>query len=293
MTKLLWDKYQSEKEILITFANTGCEDNRTLDFVHECASRFEWPVTWLETEITSELGVGPSFRVVNYETAMRPEDMHSLNHPFHAVIKKYGIFNSVAKSCTDKLKIVPMEKYIKSVGWKKGVKLDHQTAIGIRSDEMDRVSVKAEKYGLVYPLVDWGYTKRDVAQEIKKWGFDLQIPGDHFGNCTWCWKKTHRKHMTLALQDPSVFDFPRLMEDKYKHHKPDSKASVDGVRKFFRKYKSTEDIISEAQTTDFVLYEDDPWEHGKEAKYLWDEDLDVGSSCGESCEIGADDIDDD
>lgn len=143
------------------------------------------------------------------------------------------------------------------------------------------------KYGIIYPMIEWGMTKRDVAIEMKSWPFDLDIPGDHFGNCTWCWKKTDRKLYTLAIEDPSVFDVPKRLEEKYGHI--DALAGrkccdQNGRAQFFRKHRSAEDIIREASETQFEPYSDDPHEHA----YDFDESLDVGGACGESCEAWAD-----
>ena len=55
-------------------------------------------------------------------------------------------------------------------------------------------------------------------------------------------------------------------------------------RVFFRGNRSAQDILQLSQTTDFEPYEDDKYENPE----LFDGWWDVGSGCGESCEIGAD-----
>ena len=154
---------------------------------------------------------------------------------------------------------------------------------------MDRVNFN-NKRKLVYPLVDAGWTKEDVKTECASWPFDLDLKGEHYGNCVWCWKKSLRKLMTLAQEDESVFDFPKRMEDKYGHilsenHKM---AGSQNGRFIFRNHLKTEDIIELSKTMDFEPYEDiDQMQMFSEASY--DVFLDTGSACGESCEIGADD----
>jgi hypothetical protein len=176
-----------------------------------------------------------------------------------------------------------MKSYLQSRGFKFGKYKDHDTAIGIRADEMDRVDPNFEKNRFIYPLVDRGITKRDVAIAIKSWEFDLGIKGDHFGNCRWCWKKSMRKLMTVMTECPNAFHFPELMEHIYGTTKANLKAGHNGRRYFFRNHMSVEDIRQMA-SKGFRPYTDDPHQHA----YDFDPDLDTGSSCGESCEIGAD-----
>lgn len=278
MTKKLWDAYQDTRDILITFANTGCEHEATLDFVHRCEVEFGWPVVWLEAVVNPEKGKGVRHRVVDYKTASRNGE------PFKAAIAKYGIFNKVSPNCTERLKVEVMNSFLTDYGFLRGKKLNYKTAIGIRADEADRVSLPAvEKYGAIYPLVDLNFSKRDVGLEIATWGFDLQIPGDHFGNCVWCWKKSLRKLMTVARQDPAAFDFPREMEET--HGKDDINKNRNGGREaahFFREHMSTDELTEMATKRRFREYTDDAYEHG------WERELDLGGSCGDSCEIGAD-----
>jgi hypothetical protein len=282
MTKLVHEKYANTHDISVVFANTGGEHPATLDFVDECDRKFGWGVVWVEAVINEAHGDGIGFNVVNYETAARNWE------PFEAAVKKYGIFNQVAKSCTTKLKEIPMTRYRESIGMLRGKNLNYDTAIGIRCDEIDRMAGKEvrERERLIYPLVSAGFTKRDVAIEIKGWGFDLGIPGDHFGNCLTCYKKSNRKLMTVAKQSPESFDFFERMEREQETHKagPEYKCARDGVRRWFRGWKTVADIKADA-AGDFREYVDDPFEHAHD----WSEveplnDLDIGGSCGDSCE---------
>ncbi|MCJ8334813.1 MAG: phosphoadenosine phosphosulfate reductase family protein [Epibacterium sp.] len=289
MTHILWEQYKkgelSYDHIEITFANTGCEHHATLDFVRACEFEFGWPVVWIEAVVGTK-GVGIRHSITDYENADRE------GRVFESYIQKYGIPNRNKPQCTARLKEEAMESYLRTKGYKfsRTHGYGHDTAIGIRADEMDRMSANREKRRFIYPLVDAGMNKRDVAMYIKKhFPFDLQIKGDHYGNCVWCWKKSNRKLYTLALEDPSVFDFPARMEEKYKKHKSKNEF---GVSCFFRGRKTAEDIKREAldqefNNPDWSRYEDDPWDHGKQAG-LFDDRLDVGGACGDSCEIGAD-----
>lgn len=276
MTKLIHDRLFDKFDIKVVFANTGCEDEKTLEFVERCDNNFGWGVAWVEAVVTHGARIGIRHKLVDFHSASRNGE------PFEQVIKKYGIFNMSNPSCTGRLKTEAMQSYMKSIGFNFGRKLDHLTAIGFRADEADRKSENADNFGYIYPLIKWGYTKRDVAKEIKTWSFDLEIKGDHHGNCKWCWKKSDRKLYTLALEDVSVFDFPEKMEKKYGDKKPKMKnLSPDGRAYFFRGHRSSNDIKLEASNKKFIPYTDDPYLHA----YDFDPSLDLGGSCGDSCEI--------
>lgn len=138
---------------------------------------------------------------------------------------------------------------------------------------------------MIYPLIDAKITKEDVHTFWAAQPFDLMLKGDHYGNCTFCYKKTDRKLFTLMLESPEVFDFPRRMEALYSRHRLDTKAAKDGRRVFFRQYRSCDDIEREAKEREangtLVPYRD---------KYPtpFDRELDLGGGCGESCEVYTD-----
>jgi len=280
MLLLCLKKYDATHDIVITFANTGCEHHKTLDFVHKCDQLIGGRVVWLEAIVSPEDGVGIRHEIVNYETASRNGE------PFESAIKKYGIFNQTTPACTSRLKAEVMEHYLKQVdGWQRGVNINYDTAIGIRADELDRVPTKEvrERNRFVYPLVDEGVTRTQVLDFWSKQPFDLELPDDHYGNCVWCWKKTDRKLYTLAIEQPDVFDFPEKMEKLYGTHKADRASGHNGRRYFFRKHRSVADIKREAHAKNFrpyrSAYQMSIWDGD------WDSDLDIGGSCGDSCEI--------
>ena len=271
-------RWGDSREIVICFANTGKEEEETLRFVDAVDRNFCQPrgrkVHWLECVIR-EGRQGPAAKEVDFKTANRT------GQPFEDAIAKYSIFNAGNKGCTRTLKDDPIHWWLKNVhGWEKG---SYETAIGIRSDEIDRVSVNAKKRRFIYPLADWGFRKRDVSQYMERFEWDLKLPGDHWGNCDACWKKSLRKLMTRAKEDPSVFTWWGRMERKY-GMLGNGKTSPEEPRTFYREHRSAQDIISLSQTEDFEPYEDDKYDDPE----LFDKWWDVGSSCGETCEIGAD-----
>lgn len=274
MTKLVVDRYSSTHDILITFANTGCEHEETLYFVNMCDEHFGWNVVWLESWFNLERGKGVVARVVDYAGASRNGE------PFEWYIRKNGLPNPMNPRCTDRLKEHAMDHYThKQVGWARG---SYHTAIGIRADEMDRVNPRYKELKFVYPLVDAGFTKDDVLTELASWPFDLALKSEAYGNCTWCWKKSHRKLLTLAKDSPEVFNFPLRMEEKYGFHRLGE--GEDGPRAIFRQHKTARMILDEAALGGFRPYRD----ADARQMSLFEPDMDFQLGCGESCEVGHD-----
>jgi hypothetical protein len=179
--------------------------------------------------------------------------------------EKYGMPGQGYPHCTRELKLNPFKSYLKSIGWK-----DYKTAIGIRADEIDRMTSDAS---IIYPLITGRWDKERVNQEMKNWPFDLEIPNDAHGNCVWCWKKSFRKLYTLAESNPEYFNFPRKLENNY------NRINEKGEnRRLFRGGKTVDDIFSELNSSDFERYKDDT--ESPQITFL-----DLGGGCGDSCEI--------
>lgn len=279
------DRYD---EMAVVFANTGEENEQTLLFVALCAYHWDIPVTWVEAVIHHGERKNPTARIVDYASASR------LGEPFEEMIQKYGIPNTKFKHCTRTLKLRPMEDYIRNhLGWEAG---SYDTAIGIRTDEVDRISSKAKEHRIVYPLVDAKpMRKSDINTFWAAMPFRLGLKG-YEGNCKWCWKKSLRKHVTLMGEHPEHFDFPERMERIYGGvgaeflHDPATRRSPlpEGYRRtFFREGKTVQDIRNERATRiasgtfkpaddDAIVYSD------------FDPTLDIGGGCEESCEVFAD-----
>lgn len=272
-------------EIAVVFANTGEEREETLGFVHKCDQHFGFGVVWVEAVIHHNQRKAPTARVVTFDTATR---MNAEMGPFEQHIRKHGIPNAKFKDCTRNLKQVPIEAYLRDeLGWGR----DYDLAIGIRNDEIDRVSPRAAERRIVYPLVsDFPMSKPQVNDWWRQQPFRLNLRG-YQGNCAWCWKKSMRKHITLIREDPSLYDFPRRMEALYPHVGPEfrkqphemSSPLAPGYRRaFFRGGKLVSEIEAEsvARGENFVPSQDDHLDYE-------DFDLDVGGGCEETCEVFA------
>ena len=258
------DKY----DLIFVFANTGCEHEATYKFVDECDRNMGLNLTWVEAVVNPEHGKGIRHKVVTYDTAARKGE------PFEAFIAKSGVPNAAFNQCSERLKAMPMEDYRKSLGFAG----KHLTAIGIRSDEIDRMSPTAKENGLVYPLCMW--TQVGLAEVRDFWSkqdYDLEIP-EHYGNCCVgipCWKKSDRKLWTIAKHHPEWFDLADRME---REHKQTGSAKMDRV--FFRHHRSTQDILRESRLPFNEFKENMP-----QLQLGMFDPVDIEEDCGSGCEI--------
>lgn len=257
MTKRLVRAFGGRRRnVVITFANTGDEDERTLRFVHEVDQAYDLGVVWLEAVVDPRPGFGSRHKVVTYETASRTAE------PFERVIEKYGLPGPGFLHCTRELKINPIRSYLRSIGWEAGT---YDTAIGIRADEVDRMDAEAKAKGFVYLMVKLGLKKEDVIAAFVGENVQLDLP-EALGNCTGCWKKSLSKHVWLMRNHPHVFDFYRRMEEEHAYS-----GAGDGRRRFFyRKHRTVADIEALSKLPDAVLEATIP-------------DYHIGNACGDAC----------
>jgi PP-loop superfamily ATP-utilizing enzyme len=273
MTKMLLDHFRAnspDTEVKVVFANTGREHEETLRFVERCDKEFGFNVIWLEAVVREGVGVGTVHKVVNFETASRD------GAPFESSIQKYGIPNVTFNNCTRETKLRPMTSYLRSIGWETGTA---SVAVGIRADEVHRISPSSMAQGVWYPCIDAGVTKDDVREWWAQQHFNLNIP-EHYGNCTSCWKKSMRKLLTIAAEAPEEFEWNARMEDQYGDRGARPKGKEGTLRTFFRGNKSTKDILAMSKQ---------PFEPFVDDKFIpYDEEMDEHGSCGDSCEVGVD-----
>jgi len=265
MTKKILDTMTDRYEIKVIFANTGFENEATLQFVHDCDTHFNFNTIWLEGVTIYEANVGMSHKVVTFETAARKGE------PFEDMVKKYGVTNMQAPQCTRNLKRYPIESYLRSIDWKIR---DYDLAIGIRTDEVRRVRDDKSR-SVVYPLVHWFPSdKQDVLDYWEDQAFDLQLL-EHQGNCKTCWKKSFKKLERIYHDTPEHFDFFKRLEETYGTIGAEFQKYDDALpRVFFRGRTSVQQFIEIAeknkedikrQPNQLDLYED--------------------GNCSESCEF--------
>ena len=272
------EKKSHKYDITFAFANTGAEHEKTLEFVNNCDLFFNLKLVWIEAIVNKK---GTTYKIVDFKSASRNGEI------FEDVIKKYGIPNKQFPHCNRELKIQPMNKFMTD----NDISL---RAIGIRSDEFGRATKRLKKEnptwtvpqilkhryeveGYYYPLIEDEPVSRDsILNWWSKMPFDLELK-EHEGNCITCWKKSDRKLWTLAKENKSHFDFFKDMEEKYGDYIPESQPSRTGKQVFFRQYRSSKDIIKEANSKSFEMFK----EKGNYQLDLFNCDIDEDFSCNE------------
>ena len=170
MSKWLIDNKSDEYDFVFVFMNTGQEHENTLEFVNKCDVEFGLNLIWIEG-VVHEGRKGGTHKVVSYESASRKGE------PFEEMIKKYGIPNRSYPHCNRELKLNPFNSLMRELGLTKS-----NRAIGIRVDEIDRMSIHAEKNNIIYPLIKFNpTTKSEVILWWKEQSFGLELE-EHYGN---------------------------------------------------------------------------------------------------------------
>ena len=148
----------------IVYMCTGAEHPKTYKFIREfnawLESVFGKSITCLRLVVTPELGSANSYEVVSIE------DIKFDLAPFKAMLKKYGVPYISGMFCTDRLKLVPYNKYCDE---NYGVD-SYETYIGIRADEPKRVwgDHKQKKYSTFKLLSEAGYEHEDMIELWRK-----------------------------------------------------------------------------------------------------------------------------
>lgn len=260
--KHLEDKYD---RVVYVFANTGLENEQTLEFVQQCDEYWKFNVQWVEASVNFGERKGTGYWLTDFDNAKRKGE------PFEAIIQKYGIPNQAFPHCTRELKLAPMKSFARD--WFDGEKYD--TAIGIRVDEIDRINAKAKEMMFIYPLIKQDMipaTKPMINFFWKQMPFRLELKG-YQGNCATCWKKADKKLFQIYKENPKAFEFMDRMERKYPLDKKGNKTS------FFRNNRTASDIMCQAENWKGVVKNDS-------AIYNYQLDLMGGESCEVFSECG-------
>lgn len=172
-------------DVHVYFANTGKEREETLRFVHECATRWNVRIHWLEFLDDRKRNTTPADRYteVGYNSASRDGE------PLTRLInRKKALFSTLkGRWCTEHTKVGVLHDYMADQGYKKG---QYGEVIGFRADEYDRVyELPRKKHNLkrklLFPLAVSGVRKSDVNAFWAAQPFDLQLERGT-GNCDHC-----------------------------------------------------------------------------------------------------------
>lgn len=270
MAVLLREMYPDHR-IVNVMANTSKEHKESLVFMDACDKYFDLKLHWVEADISPKKGVGTSFSKVSFK------DLKINGEIYEEGIKKYGIPSQSNKWCNRELKLRPLKKYARHLFKKEA----YVIALGIRSDEIDRVSSEFLTDNIFYPLIDLGVKTADRNNFWAKQPIKISIPA-YKGNCDLCFEKSNRKLLTILKDDRSVGDWWQLMVERYgRAQLPGKKAYNDvmlkkGRQSFFRGYRDVNDLV-ELSLGDFNPATDE---------YIYiSEELDKEGRCGSICSV--------
>ena len=260
-------EWYPDHNIVYVMANTSKERLESLEFMNKCDIEYDLKINWVEA-IFNERGKGVDYRIVDYE------NLKTKGEIFESGIKKFGIPCKINKWCNRDMKIVPIKKFADSI-----FGLDNYSiAVGMRTDEMDRIKKDYKTNNTFYPLIDNGISKKERNFFWSKQPINIKIPA-YKGNCDLCFAKSNRKLTTIIKEEPNIADWWGEMIEKYSKISIEGKPSYNayaenGGMNFFRENISIDDLVKLAQqpfskATDEYIYEND----------LFDAEDECGSGC--------------
>lgn len=275
MMALKIKEWYPDHNIIFCFANTGKENVKSIAFLEAFDLTFNLGIKYLEAVINPQRRKGTKHKELRFGEVL------SDGKTFEEGIKKYGIPSVANKWCTRELKNRVIKSYGDSVFGKK----NYSIAIGLRADEINRISAEYQSNNVFYPLVENNITSNDRnkfwSETGEELGLKLDIPA-YEGNCEGCFEKSNRKNLTHIKKDPSILDWYILMQNRYSKVKIEGKTQYNemidkyGGAYFFRGNVTAEEMLEQSRgdfkpATDEYVYEND---------YLDKED-----SCGGGCVI--------
>ena len=256
--------------IINVMANTSKERAESLHFMNECDKHYNLNMVWIEAEF-HEKGVGVTPNVVTYE------NLKTKGEIFEAGIKKLGIPSKVNKWCNRDMKLEVLTKYANSIFGRN----NYSVAVGLRTDEMDRVRKDYKDNNVFYPLMDFGISQKERNKFWKDQPIKISIEA-YKGNCDLCFAKSNRKLITIIKEEPKLIAWWDKMIKDYGNIRIQGKPSYNDLLEanngmtFYRGYNTIEDLvkISEqpfASATDEYVYKNDLF--------------DLEDECGSGCQV--------
>ncbi len=215
MLRQLLDHYGTLPDnVCAIFANTGKEDDATLDFVDRMSQEWNVPITWVEFFWDSEAkGVKGSpfrsYKEVDHNTASRNGE------PFEQLIDNAsGLLPNMHKRiCTYNIKVGVIEQVARKKYRVTTKSLVH--LLGIRRDERRRAIKLLDQCRVLVPLWHAGVTLQDVHAFWRGNDFDLAMPyNSMYGNCDLCFLKSEKKLFNLMQLYPERAQWWIQQEEK-------------------------------------------------------------------------------
>ena len=262
-------KWYPDHNIIFAMANTSKEREESLSFMNECDNYFNLNMSWIEAEF-HEKGKGVTHNIVTYKNLKRNGEI------FEAGIKKFGIPSVINKWCNRDMKVIPLKKYADNIF---GLN-NYSIAVGMRIDEMDRVSKDYKTNNVFYPLIENKISTRERNLFWKDQPIQIKIPA-YKGNCDLCFEKSNRKLMTIIKEEPEKMIWWNEMLEKYSTIPIDGKEAYNhftenGGMNFYRQNKTISDLV-EMSKQPFRMATDE---------YVYESDLfDLEGDCGSGCKV--------
>ena len=259
-----------DHNIIYGMANTSKERSESLHFMNECDKHYKLNIAWIEAEFHDK-GIGVTPNIVTYENLKVNGEI------FEEGIKKLGIPSKVNKWCTRDMKLEVLKKYADSIFGRN----NYSVAVGLRTDEMDRVRKDYKENNIFYPLMDQGISQKERNKFWKDQPIQITIPAFK-GNCDMCFAKSNRKLMTILKEDPKKGFWWDSMIEKYGKITIEGKPSYndlleenDGMT-FYRGYNTIDDLVKLAEQ---------PFRSATD-EYIFESDLfDIEENCGSGCQV--------
>ena len=171
---------RKERPDLILFADTGGEKSAT----------YQWTATfsrWLQDRNFPPITTVREERWTLEEECLRERTLPSIVVGF--------------RSCSDKFKIRPQERYLKAAGISEYIKL-----IGFDAGEAHRVKVPRPDNR--YPLIEWGWGREECLRKIEGWG--MWPPPK--SSCFFCPEMSETEILELGRTEPKLLKRALAME---------------------------------------------------------------------------------
>lgn len=255
--------------IIFAMANTSKEREESLNFMNDCDKYFNLNMNWVEAEFHKK-GIGVTYKIVNYKDLKRSGEI------FEQGIKKLGIPSKINKWCNRDMKVTPLKKYADNIFGKN----NYSIAVGIRIDEVDRVSKDYKTNNIFYPLIENKISTKERNLFWKNQPIKITIPA-YKGNCDLCFEKSNRKLMTIIKEDPNIIFWWDNMIEKY------SKISIEGKDAYnsFAENKGINFYRENKTIKDLVEMSKQPFRKASD-EYIYENDLfDLEGECGSGCQV--------
>lgn len=185
-------------DVRYIFCDTGVEAPATYKFIRDIIKFWGIDLIILRAKVSPKLGVGNTYEVFEPKDLMNTVKMPPFE-PMMSMMVKYGTPTAMGAYCSERMKKDVAERYCKDHFGKN----NYVTWLGIRVDEPKRLKPKP---GIKYladlvPMVD----KQDILEWWSHQPFDLELNGEHEGNCLFCCKKSTSKLALAIKQNPHFY----------------------------------------------------------------------------------------